>query len=244
MKTQRNKDGNHCPVQACNGELVVLVHGIWMTGLEMWLLAWRLRQNGYTTRRFFYPSLRFTPAENADCLYRFLMRQQAGTIHLVAHSLGGIVLMHLFDRHVDLPPGRLVIMGSPVQGSGVAHRMEKNHLMSVLLGNSKEHGLLGDVPDWRSARDLGVIAGTRGFGIGSLFGGLSGPNDGTVATAETEVPAAADYSLIPVSHMGLVISSDVASEVVIFLRAGRFSGRYRPLGQKNRPWICPDLPLE
>ncbi len=234
MKTQRNKDGNHCQDRAWAGELVVLVHGIWMTGLEMGLLAWRLRQNGFATRRFFYPSLRSTPAENADRLYRFLMRQQAGTIHLVAHSLGGILLMHLFDRYTDMPSGRLVIMGSPVRGSGVARRLDGNHLLSLLLGNSREHGLLGGVPDWQGVRDLGVITGTKGFGIGSLFGGLSGPNDGTVAIAETEVPAAVDYSLIPVSHMGMVISPAVAREVVMFLRTGRFSGRYSGYGAKKR----------
>jgi pimeloyl-ACP methyl ester carboxylesterase len=233
MKTQRNKDGNSCSVQPGTGELVVLVHGIWMTGLEMGLLAWRLRQNGFATRRFFYPSLRSTPAENADRLYCFLKQQQAGTVHLVAHSLGGIVLMHLFDRHADLPPGRLVIMGSPVQGSGVARRMDSNHLMSLLLGNSRERGLLGDVPEWRGNRDLGVIAGTDGLGIGSLVGGLSGESDGAVATAETEVSAAVDSCLIAVSHMGMVISSEVAREVIKFLRTGRFSGKIYASGAKK-----------
>jgi pimeloyl-ACP methyl ester carboxylesterase len=234
MKTQRNKDENHCSVPDGTRELVLLVHGIWMTGLEMGPLAWRLRQNGFATRRFSYPSLRSTPAENADRLYRFLLEQRAETIHLVAHSLGGIVLMHLFDRHAGLPPGRLVIMGSPVQGSGVARRLDSNLLTSVLLGNSKDRGLLGDVPDWSGERDLGVIAGTNGFGVGTLLGGLAEPSDGTVATAETEVAGAVDYCSIPVGHMGMVVSSPVATEVATFLQTGRFSGRHSVSGIKKQ----------
>jgi pimeloyl-ACP methyl ester carboxylesterase len=244
MKPQWNKDRNHCSAPDCTRELVVLVHGIWMTGLELGLLAWRLRQNGFATRRFFYPSRRSTPAENAERLYRFLLEQRTETIHLVAHSLGGIVLLHLFDRYTDLPPGRLVIMGSPVQGSGVAQQMDSNPLTSVLLGNSREQGLLGGAPDWKGGRDLGVISGTKGIGIGTLIGGLSGPSDGAVAIAETEVAAAVDHCLIPVSHMGMVISRAVAMEVVTFLQIGRFSGEHTAAGTKNGPKICPDIPLE
>jgi len=39
-------------------ETVVLVHGVWMTGLEMHVLARRLRACGYRTRVFRYRSLR------------------------------------------------------------------------------------------------------------------------------------------------------------------------------------------
>lgn len=209
-----------------------------MNGLELGLLAWRLRRNGFATRRFFYPSLRSTPAENAERLYLYLQGQQAGTIHLVAHSLGGIVLLHLFDRHADLPPGRLVIMGSPVRGSRVAHCLDSNPLTTALLGNSREQGLLGDAPDWKGGRDLGVIAGTDGFGIGTLFGGLAGPNDGTVTIAETEVAGAVDSCQIPVGHMGMVLSGAVAMEVGTFLRTGRFSGMHPVAGAKKR---CKDV---
>lgn len=234
MKTQQDKDGNHRSVPDRSRELVVLVHGIWMTGLEMALLARRLRLSGFVTRRFSYHSLRSTPAENADQLYLFLKQQQAGKIHLVAHSLGGIVLMHLFDRYADLPPGRMVLMGSPVQGSRVARCLDSGFLTSTLLGNSREQGLLGGVPDWKGERDLGVIAGSHGFGVGTLVGGISGPGDGTVAIAETEVAGAVDYCLIPTSHMGMVISRAVAMEVATFLRTGRFSGKHPASGTKKQ----------
>lgn len=226
MKTQHGTEGNIDINIEQNREAVVLVHGIWMTGLEMSLLAHRLRSAGYATERFFYHSLFSAPAENAVQLRRFLQRQQADTIHLVAHSLGGIVLLHLFEKYADLPPGRVVLMGSPVLGSGVARRLNSNILTRGLIGRSGEQGLLGGVPDWNGGRDLGVITGSDGMGVGNVVGGLNGLGDGTVSVAETMLPGASDYCQIPTSHMGMIFSSVVASELTMFLQTGSFSGRY------------------
>ncbi len=222
----------------------MLVHGLWMTGMEMSLMGYRLRGAGFATERFFYHSLLSTPAENAARLYGFLQRQQAETVHLVAHSLGGIVLLHLFDRYGDLPPGRVVLMGSPVLGSGVARSLHASSITRGLIGRSGEQGLLGGAPGWHGGRDLGVIAGSSGVGVGHLLGALSGPGDGTVSLSETRLPGASDYCQIPVGHMGMVFSTTVAAEVITFLRTGRFSGRYGVDGAKNGPEMCPDDPME
>ncbi|MCP3671537.1 MAG: alpha/beta hydrolase, partial [Gammaproteobacteria bacterium] len=95
MKTQHNRDGNSWSTFEPARDLVVLVHGIWMSGLEMTMLSRRLRYCGFLTRRFSYPSLKSAPAQNADSLYQYIKQQRAGRVHLVAHSLGGIVLLHL-----------------------------------------------------------------------------------------------------------------------------------------------------
>jgi pimeloyl-ACP methyl ester carboxylesterase len=243
MKPQHNKYGNSDINIGQNVELVVLVHGIWMTGLEMSLLAHRIRSAGFATKRFFYHSLFSTPAQNAERLYEFLLQQKSKTIHLVAHSLGGIVLLHLFDKYVDLPNGRVVLLGSPVQGSGVAKRLNSAFLTKGLIGRSGEQGLLGGAPGWRGERDLGVIAGSSGFGVGDIVGGLDGPGDGTVSLAETCLPGASDYCQIPVSHTGMVVSGEVAIELISFLRKGNFSGRYA-VDAKNRQKMCSDNPRE
>ncbi|MCP3672297.1 MAG: alpha/beta hydrolase, partial [Gammaproteobacteria bacterium] len=99
-------------------------------------------------------------------------------------------------------------------------------LTRVLLGRSGERGLLGDAPEWSGERELGVIAGYSGFGIGSVVGGVAGPGDGTVAMAETTLPGATDHCLISTGHMGMVISPVVAMEVSTFLKTGQFSGRH------------------
>ena len=205
-----------------NRDRVVLVHGLWMNGLEMSLLGRRLQACGFECHRFHYSSLRLTPAKSAAELNRFLRRLGAGTIHLVAHSLGGIVLLHLFDRFSSQQPGRLVMLGTPVRGSGVARRMARSGLLRKTLGRSTEAGLLGNVPGWSGQRELGIIAGTRALGLGRLIGGLGQPSDGTVAVAETRVRGASAHLLLPVSHSGLLFSRRTAQATCRFLRTGSF----------------------
>lgn len=203
-------------------ELVVLVHGIWMTGLDMSLLGRRIRSAGYACKRFRYRSVRRSPAENAERLARFLEDQTAGTVHLVAHSLGGIVVLHLLDRFPQVRPGRVVMLCTPARGSGVARRISRIPVLRRALGKSVDQGVLGGAPKWRGGRDLGVMAGTRFLGLGSLFGGVEKPGDGTVAVAEARCPEAADTCILHASHTGVLCSRKAAQAVCRFLRTGRF----------------------
>ena len=203
-------------------DVVVLVHGIWMTGLEMSFLQHRLAAAGFSTRRFRYASLKRTPVENAAELANFIRHQEVETLHLVAHSLGGIVVLHLFNRFSDLPPGRVVLLGSPVRGCELAHRMNGNRGFKWMLGRSGGQGLLGGAPAWAGGRDLGVIAGTLNVGVGWLFGGVEGPSDGTVSVADTRLPGTTDFHTLHVSHTGLVFSPQTAGAVGFFLKTGRF----------------------
>jgi hypothetical protein len=89
--------------------------------------------------------------------------------------------------------------------------------MAELLGECERR--------WACGRELGLIAGTRAVGIGRFFAGFSEPNDGTVAVRETRLEGATDHLLLPVSHMGMLLSARVADECGRFLRDGRFSLR-------------------
>jgi pimeloyl-ACP methyl ester carboxylesterase len=204
-------------------ETVVLVHGIWMNGLELLWLGRRLAACGFDPRYLHYHSVLGTPQANADRLAAYIRRLGLKQVHLVAHSLGGIVVMHLLDRHRGLPAGRVVLLGSPVRGSGVARVLAGRKLLRPLLGRSLR-GLVDGVSPWSGAQALGVIAGTRGIGLGLLFGGLSGVNDGVVSLAETHLDGADDFVTVAASHTGLIFSAEVAGKVCSFLRSGRFGG--------------------
>jgi len=143
-------------------------------------------------------------------------------VHLVAHSLGGIVVLHLLARFASVPPGRVVFIGTPAQGSAVARWMAAHGPMHWLLGRSVRQGLLGGAPDWPGNRELGVIAGDLSLGVGRVLGGQPQPNDGTVAVSETRLAGAADFRLIHASHLSLLFMAETAAEVVSFLRSGRF----------------------
>ncbi len=206
-------------------ECVVLLHGIWLTGLELWPLARRLRAAGYTVRIFRYPSLRRSPAQNADALQRWLADIDAPVVHLIGHSLGGLVLLNLLARHPGWDEGqrtgRLLLLGSPVHGSGVAARLARYRWTRLLLGRALPGGLDGSAPRARADRDIGVIAGDRPGGVGALIGGLSGANDGTVSVAETRLPGAA-HCVLPLGHLGLILSPRSLPAILAFLRSGDF----------------------
>jgi pimeloyl-ACP methyl ester carboxylesterase len=203
-------------------ETVVLVHGIWMSSLEMVLLAWRLRRCGYRTLRFRYRSLRRTVRHNAVCLARRVRQLPADRIHLVGHSLGGLVVVQALQHHPDLITGRIVLLGSPIKGSAVARRIHGRRLLRWLIGRAAEQGVLGDGPRWRGWQSLGVIAGRRSLGIGRLLGGLSGVNDGLVNLEETAVEGVPERLVVESTHLGLLTSRRVAAQVCAFLKHGRF----------------------
>jgi pimeloyl-ACP methyl ester carboxylesterase len=203
-------------------ESVVLVHGIWMTGATLLPLRRRLRDEGFRVRLFSYPSLASTAAESAERLHAFLAHVPGDVVHFVGHSMGGIVLLHLFDRFPPRRPGRVVFLGTPAKGSTVARSLGSRPLTRWTLGRSGERSLLGGAPAWGAGRDLGLVAGTVPYGIGRLLGRIPLPHDGTVALAETEVPGAADRLTLRTTHTALLWSPSVAQAVVTFLRTGRF----------------------
>lgn len=200
---------------------VVLIHGLWMGRWAMWPLARRLKQAGFDPLLFGYPT-RATPAANAERLARWLDEQGSPPGHFLAHSLGGVVLAHLFARHPDSrpPDARLVLLGSPLAGSAVARGLAQWRLGRWLLGGSLEAGLDGDVPAWNAPNTL-MLAGTRPVGPGRLVPeALDSPNDGTVAVAETAASELTDHRCLPVNHFALLWSGRVAQVAIDHLSSG------------------------
>lgn len=204
--------------------VVVFVHGLWMTGLELGWLRHRLAHRGFGTRRFTYPTVRHTLAENGNALFRFAREMRATELHFVAHSMGGLVVVNMLSRfHEQLPPGRVVLIGSPVRGSHAARTLSAFRLGKRMLGGAADGCLVEDhARAWRGEREIGVIAGTRPIGLGRLAGVQSVPNDGTVAVAETHLENETDRLELPLTHVTLMFSSKVAAATATFLQSGRF----------------------
>ena len=191
--------------------------------MEMSLLKHRLNRFGYRPWSFRYSSTRLDLTEIATRLNTFVEQVPAQTIHFVGHSLGGLVVLKLFEVFRGQRPGRIVALGTPYHGSETARRFIRFPGSQHLIGPSIAQLLEGNVPAWSGERDLGVIAGTLNFGLGRLTGAVSHSGDGTIRLEETRVPEASDFITLRVSHMGLVVSRRVATETYHFLENGRFS---------------------
>ncbi|MCF6263374.1 MAG: alpha/beta fold hydrolase [Xanthomonadales bacterium] len=204
---------------------VVLVHGLFHRGVAMSVLSRRLRNKGFTSSAYTYPSRRHGLSAQAHILREYIDTQKfsdAKALHFVGHSLGGLVLMTMLEKYArDLPPGRLVLLGSPVSGSASAKALSLKPMGRMLLGSACQSLQSGcGVP---IDREIGVIAGTGSMGLGRLLNKLSGPNDGTVTVTETRLDTAADSVQLQVSHFGMLLSPLVAQKCVTFLRLGRFN---------------------
>lgn len=186
-------------------------------------LAQRLKRCGYNPVLFNYHSLRNTIHTNAHALVQTVQQQSGARVHLVGHSLGGLVILQALQDNPALVTGRVVLLGSPVNGSVVAQRLHRRRLSRWLVGRGAEGRLARGGGNWKGTQQLGVIAGNRPVGVGHILGGLAGPNDGTVTVAETELGGCTDSLLVSATHMGLVCARGVADAVCRFLQAGRFS---------------------
>ena len=197
-----------------------------MNGADGLVLRRRLtRDSGLKTHAFHYRSVAGSMSDIAVRLAEFARGLRADRLHFVGHSLGGLVIYRTLEQFADLPPGRVVFLGTPAVASraavGAAERLAS---ASKLLGRCVAEELLTERSRrWELDRQLGVIAGTRRVGLGHFFTTLDGDNDGTVAVSETRLPGATGFITMPVGHMGLLMSARVARETCGFLKEGRFS---------------------
>ena len=218
----QNSDGNSLKPN------VLLIHGILMNPLEMRYLGSQLEKSGFNVHYVYYQSVLKSPAENASIIYEKIKQLDLPNLHLVGHSLGGVLLMHLFDQiettEDELPQGRVVMLGSPVKGSWIAQKVSEWPIVSPILAKSMPNALSGvDIPDWNNKRDWGMIAGTKGQGLGLLTGGLPGVSDGTVLLDETYHPKQKEHIQVDKSHTALLFSKEVADLTSQFLNTGKFN---------------------
>lgn len=198
---------------------ILLVHGIW--NAKSWLapLARRLRAEGFEVQVFGYPSILGGPGPAIQAL---TARLRAGPpVHLVGHSLGGLIGLEALRRAPDLPVQRMVCLGSPLCGSGAARSLGRRAWTGLVLGRSGALLQTGCEP-WQGQVPVAMVAGNVARGMGRLLTRFDGESDGTVAVAETHLPGLAAHCVVPASHTGLVFSAAAARQAAGFLRDGRF----------------------
>ncbi len=211
-----------------------------MRRMERGLLA-----AGWVVANVGYPSLRRPLEHHADAvrgIARAMHDDGAREIALVGHSLGGLVarLAAAGAAEDGWPLGRMVLLGSPAQGSIVAQAVQDFAPYRIIAGDCGQavtplQAVKVPVP----ATEIAVIAGGNGKVGYNPF--LDGDNDSLVTVAETRLPGMeADFLLLRSLHAWLPLRRDAVAATVCFLDTGRLGGPPvsvdQPSARKPRPW--------
>ncbi len=211
---------------------VVVLHGFVGVPAMVAPVSRALRARGFRTLTPYYDSWSLPLGEIAGRLARRIEAfASAGPpdepLHFVGHSMGGLVTRALIAR--DRPPrlGRVVMLGTPNQGSELADLLNRWSATRLLLGRAAPAlittrsaalaAMLGSV-DY----PLGVIAGTRPMLPAVSDRILPAPHDGKVSVAATHVAGETDHLILPLGHMMLAWRRAACTQVVTFLKTGAF----------------------
>jgi len=216
-------------VATADADAAILLPGLWMPAWVMLPLARRVERAGLRTIRFGYASHRATLAASADRLAEFMAGIPARRIHLVGHSLGGLVALEAVKRSGAQRVGRVVLLGSPYADCHSANELARTAFGRAMLGKAMAEWLAAPNRPAPGGVEIGVVAGTLRFGLGMLIDPrIPKPNDGVVSVEETKVPAMHSSTIVRATHASMLVSPEVASAVCRFLTQGTFD---RPEGR-------------
>ncbi len=207
---------------------VLLLHGLGRRSSSLRHIASSLQTQGYLVTNWAYPSR----AQSLDVLASQLgdvytcLAQTAPTIHIVTHSMGGIVLRRLLARTVLPQLGNIVMLAPPNNGSLVARYLLANPLVRAVLGPAAHTLADGSALNAICAvptTPVMIIAGTSAHDLRNPISLLSAtilqePSDGTVAVRETMLPRMDEFVEIPSCHTWIMNHPETLRAISAFLQ--------------------------
>lgn len=190
-------------------------------------LASDLRKAGYRVCNVSYPT---RPYDVDGIVERYVSPAitSCGShvpIHVVTHSLGGILIRSYLQNH-SLPRGsRVVMLAPPNHGSEVADRVRHWPLYRWMMGRVGQQLGTGHDAIFRRLRpvgvEVGVIAANRSLQPWFSWV-IPGENDGSVSVKSTQLKEMKDFFVIESSHSLLMFNRRVRAQVLHFIAEGRF----------------------
>lgn len=194
-------------------ECVSLVHGFMANACMLALLSQRLSRRGYLARSWGYTDMRRSILSHAEGFSRELVTLDAdravGTIHLVTHSMGGIIARAALGLYRPRKLGRFVMLAPPNRGSFVATAA------ADLLG-----GMFHPVRELSTAEDS--LVHSLGMPDGVDVGVIAASRDALVTADSTRPDAPHAHVTLPCLHSSLLFRRDAADLVAGFLASGAF----------------------
>jgi pimeloyl-ACP methyl ester carboxylesterase len=192
---------------------VSLVHGYLANKFLLATLARRLRRRGFAPQPWGYWNIQCSLLVHAERFARELAARDAdprvGTLHVVTHSMGGIVARAAIDRYRPRKLGRIVMLAPPNRGSFVATATADTFgrfLKPVAELSTAPDSLVNSLPTPEGV-EIGVIAAAH---------------DALVSEASTHPAVPHAHVTLPTWHTGLLFHRDAAELIAQFLATGNF----------------------
>lgn len=210
---------------------VVLVTGLLSPAWTFWRFRHHLQQKGCSVSIKSYAHLKRPADQSALDLGVHIDSLDAQQVQLVAHSFGGIVLLHLLEQSPQIRLARLsslVFLGSPLTGSEMAGHLLQSRLGSFwrfFLGASLHRGLVGEQPEFCLDKPHALIAGTRQSRLSRMLKSDMADGDGLVslreAIPENNGSSSSEVHKVAVTHAALLYDTGCIELVSKFLSATR-----------------------
>ena len=196
-------------------DTVVLIHGLGGNRFDMWPIARRLKRHGFNIRNWGYRSVGNrieTHAERLAADLKELDRNVEGRIHLVTHSMGGIILRAVLAEHDFENIGRIVMLAPPHRGSHVAKFLAKRVgwlTPSLKQLSDAENSFVNQLPNsFQQKRiEFAIIESTK---------------DRVIKQGNVQLDGASDYAQVDGHHGVLTWYSRTLELVESFVLQGEF----------------------
>ena len=208
------------------GEKVVLIHGLWRGFHAMQPLARQLQSSGYSTLNLPYPSSR----KPIDWIVPRLRDQIGGfadddPVHLVTHSLGGILARVMIAEGIPWKPGKLLMIAPPNLGSEIVDWAENKRLFLTFLGPAGRalgtNGIPPKLPELPASLEAAVIMGKKSR-LPFFQKILNEENDGIVSVDYGKIDGLKDFSVVDADHTFIQMHPDTIRHTLHFLSNGSF----------------------
>lgn len=208
-------------------DVVVLLHGFGRNNGAMWLLARRLNHAGFHVERVGYGSINRTPVQIVKDISKQIddcCATHDRPVHLVGHSLGGLLIRAYLQENTIENLGRVVLIGTPNQGNELVDRFRNRWWMFIFGPTANSLGTDSEsFPSSLTAPyyPVGVIAGKTKHDKNEHI--LPGKDDGLVSVESTKLEGMDDFIVIESGHSMMRYNKGVAKQAITFLKSGEFS---------------------
>ena len=208
-------------------DVVVLVHGLGGSRIDMWPIASRLKRLGYEVRNWGYRSLGNRVENHAQRLGTELTtldsQMSDGQLHLVTHSMGGIIARTMFADFEFHNLGRVVMLAPPHRGSHMARKLTP--LVGWLTPSLEQlsdtaDSFVNQLPNTLKQKEI-------------EFGIIESTKDRVIEQGGVRLEGYRDYARVEGHHGVLTWYADTIRLVEDFLSQGKFRVAGNNLNEKS-----------